>query len=132
MAEHQWAAKRARGVPASLIRKMFDLAQDVPGAISLAVGEPDFPTPSHIIEAGQRALDEGWTRYSPNAGYRELREAIAEKLRKVNGLQVDPATQIFVTVGAMEALMLTFLVALDPAELARTLAPTRVDVALDA
>ena len=116
MTDNQWAAKRARGVPASLIRKMFDLAQDVPGAISLAVGEPDFPTPAHIVEAGQRALDEGWTRYSPNAGYRELREAIAEKLRKVNGIQVDPATQIFVTVGAMEALMLTFLVALDPGD----------------
>jgi aspartate/methionine/tyrosine aminotransferase len=95
---------------------MFDLAQDVPGAISLAVGEPDFPTPAHIVEAGQRALDEGWTRYSPNAGYRELRQAIAHKLRAVNGLDVDPETQVFVTVGAMEALMLTFLVALDPGD----------------
>ncbi len=107
------AGARARGVPPSLIRHMFDLAQDVPGAISLAVGEPDFPTPPHIVEAGQAALRDGWTRYSPNAGYRELREAIAEKLRKVNGLEVDPGTQVFVTVGAMEALMLTFLTALD-------------------
>lgn len=111
-----WTGARARGVPASLIRHMYDLAQDVPGAISLAVGEPDFPTPPHIVEAGQRALRDGWTRYSPNAGYRELREAIAEKLRKVNGLEVDPATRVFVTVGAMEALMLTFLTALDPGD----------------
>ncbi len=107
---------RARGVPVSLIRHMYDMAQDVPGAISLAVGEPDFPTPAHIVEAGQRALRDGWTRYSPNAGYRELREAIAEKLRKVNGVEADPATQVFVTVGAMEALMLTFLTALDPGD----------------
>ncbi len=110
------AGARARGVPPSLIRHMFDLAQDVPGAISLAVGEPDFPTPPHIVEAGQAALREGWTRYSPNAGYRELREAIARKLRTVNGLDVDPETQVFVTVGAMEALMLTFLVGIDPGE----------------
>src|SRR5581483_8125145 len=96
-AASDWTGRRARGVPPSLIRKMFDLAQDVPGAISLAVGEPDFPTPAHIVAA-------------------ELREAIADKLRKVNGLAVDPATQIFVTVGAMEALMLTFLVALDPGD----------------
>jgi aspartate/methionine/tyrosine aminotransferase len=95
---------------------MYDSAQDVPGAISLAVGEPDFPTPPHIVEAGQAALREGYTRYSPNAGYRELRDAIAQKLRKVNGVEVDPATQVFVTVGAMQALMLTFLVGIDPGD----------------
>jgi aminotransferase len=109
------AGARARAVPASLIRRMFDLAQGVPGAISLAVGEPDFPTPPHIVEAGQAALRDGWTRYSPNAGYRELREAITRKLGAVNGLAVDP-DRVFVTVGAMEALMLTFLTALDPGD----------------
>ena len=109
-----WVGARAGSVPASLIRRMFDLAQGVPGAISLAVGEPDFPTPPHIVEAGRAALRDGYTRYSPNAGYRELREAIAEKLRKVNGLEVDPVREVFVTVGAMEALMLTLLVSVDP------------------
>ncbi|HSE94659.1 MAG TPA: pyridoxal phosphate-dependent aminotransferase [Methylomirabilota bacterium] len=107
---------RAGGVPGSLIRHMYDLGQATPGAISLAVGEPDFPTPAHIVEAGRQALLDGFTRYSPNAGYLWLREAIAEKLRKDNGLDVDPASQVFVTVGAMEALMLTFLVALDPGD----------------
>jgi aminotransferase len=111
----EWAGRRARGVPPSLIRRMFDLAQDVPDAISLAVGEPDFPTPPHIVQAGQAALAAGFTRYSPNAGYRDLRESIAEKLRKVNGLSVD-AGDVFVTVGAMEALMLTFLVGIDPGD----------------
>jgi aminotransferase len=109
------AGHRARGVPPSLIRRMFDRIPDVPGAISLAVGEPDFPTPPHIVEAGCAALRDGFTRYSPNAGYRELREAIAAKLRKVNGLDVD-ADEVFVTVGAMQALMLTFLVGLDPGD----------------
>jgi len=107
---------RARGVPPSLIRWIYDLAQDVPRAVSLAVGEPDFPTPAHIVEAGQAALRDGFTRYSPNPGYLDLREAIAEKRRRVSGVLVDPATEVFVTVGAMEALMLTFMVALDPGD----------------
>lgn len=107
---------RARRVPSSLIRHMYDLGQATPGAISLAVGEPDFPTPAHIVEAGRQALLDGFTRYSPNAGYLWLREAIAEKLRKSNGLEVDPASQVFVTVGAMEALMLTFMVGIDPGD----------------
>jgi aminotransferase len=107
---------RAHRVPASLIRHMYDLGQATPGAISLAVGEPDFPTPAHIVEAGRQALVDGFTRYSPNAGYLWLREAIAAKLGRDNGLDVDPATEVFVTVGAMEALMLTFMVALDPGD----------------
>jgi aspartate/methionine/tyrosine aminotransferase len=111
-----FVGRRAGRVPVSLIRHMYDLGQATPGAISLAVGEPDFPTPAHIVEAGRQALLDGFTRYSPNAGYLWLREAIAEKLRKDNGLDVDPASEVFVTVGAMEALMLTFLVALDPGD----------------
>src|SRR5581483_10623470 len=107
-------SERARAVPASLIRHMFDLAPRVPGAISLAVGEPGFPTPPHIVEAACAALRDGYTKYSPNAGYLDLREAIAEKVERVNGYRVDPATEVFVTVGAMEALMLTFMVGIDP------------------
>ena len=45
--------------------------------IHLEIGEPDFPTPRHIVEAGKRALDEGWTKYGPTQGFPELREAIA-------------------------------------------------------
>src|SRR5262249_26571840 len=78
------------------------------------VGGPACPHPAHLVEAGQAALRDGFTRYSPNPGYLDLREAIAEKRRRVSGVLVDPATEGFVTVGAMEALMLTFMVALDP------------------
>lgn len=111
-----WVSDRARRVPPSLIRRMFEAAHRVPGAISLAVGEPGFPTPPHIVEAGRQALLDGFTKYSPNAGYLALREAIAEKLRRDNGLDVDPATEVFVTVGAMNALMLTFMVGIDPGD----------------
>jgi aminotransferase len=107
---------RARAVPASLIRRMFDLTPQVPGAISLAVGEPGFPTPPHIVEAACQALHDGFTKYSPNEGYLDLREAIAEKLQRVNGYWADPASEVFVTVGAMEALALTFMVGIDPGD----------------
>lgn len=107
---------RARAVPASLIRRMFDLTPQVPGAISLAVGEPGFPTPPHIVEAACQALHDGFTKYSPNEGYLDLREAIAEKVHRVNGYRADPASEVFVTVGAMEALALTFMVGIDPGD----------------
>ena len=107
---------RARAVPVSPIRRMFDLTPHVPGAVSLAVGEPGFPTPPHIVEAAAQALRDGFTKYSPNPGYLDLREAIAEKTERVNGYRVDPATEVFVTVGAMQALALTFMVGLDPGD----------------
>ena len=95
---------RARAVPVSLIRRMFDLTPRVPGAVSLAVGEPGFPTPPHIVEAATKALRDGYTKYSPNPGYLDLREAIAERTERVHGYRVDPAREVFVTVGAMQAL----------------------------
>ena len=107
---------RARAVPPSLIRRMFDMTPRVPGAISLAVGEPGFATPPHIVEAACQALRDGFTKYSPNEGYLDLREAIAEKIEHIDGYRVDPASEVFVTVGAMEALLLTFLVGIDPGD----------------
>jgi aspartate/methionine/tyrosine aminotransferase len=107
---------RARAVPVSPIRRMFDLTPQVPGAISLAVGEPGFPTPPHIVEAACQALRDGYTKYSPNPGYLDLREAIAERMERVHGYQVDPVSEVFVTVGAMQALALTFMVGIDPGD----------------
>ncbi len=96
----------------SEIRKLFDLAQGVEGLISLGIGEPDFDTPEHIKEYAKEALDRGMTHYGPNAGLMMLREAIAEKLRKQNGIDADPKTQIMVTVGANQGFLMglaTFL-----------------------
>jgi len=107
---------RARAVPVSLIRRMFELTPNVPGAVSLAVGEPGFATPPHIVEAASAALRDGFTKYSPNPGYLDLREAIADKIERVNGYRVDPAGEVFVTVGAMQALALTFMVGIDPGD----------------
>ena len=95
-------------VSVSGIRKLFDLAQGIEGVISLGIGEPDFDTPEHIKEYAKEALDKGLTHYGPNAGIRELREAIAEKLKKDNGIEVDPKSQIMITVGGNPGFLMGF------------------------
>jgi len=103
---------RLERVNPSEIRKLFDLAQGVEGLISLGIGEPDFDTPEHIKEYAKEALDKGLTHYSPNVGILELREAIAEKLKRDNNIDADPKTQIMITVGANQIILMglaTFL-----------------------
>ena len=58
--------------------------------ISFSIGEPDFPTPAHIVEAAKKALDEGFTKYTGSAGIPELRQAIAEKTSRENGIAAKP------------------------------------------
>ena len=106
-------ARRAEHVAWSGIRKMFERALADPSLINLSVGEPDFPTPPHIVAAAKRALDEGYTRYSPGLGYPTLREAIAAKMARDNGLTVDPAREVIVTAGAMEGILLALLATID-------------------
>jgi aminotransferase len=93
------------GIKASEIRRMFDLAAKRKDSISLGIGEPDFPTPSGMKEAAKNALDSDATHYAPNAGIRELREAIAEKSRRENGIDCT-ADNVLVTVGATEGIFL--------------------------
>src|SRR5262252_551175 len=57
--------------------------------VHLEIGEPDFPTPPHIVEAAKRALDEGWTHYGPTPGLPDLREAIAKHISETRGIRVD-------------------------------------------
>ena len=103
---------RLEMVNPSEIRKLFDLAQGIEGIISLGIGEPDFDTPEHIKEYAKEALDKGLTHYSPNAGILELREAVAEKFKKHNRIDADPKTQIMITVGTNQQILMglaTFL-----------------------
>src|ERR1700730_14944836 len=67
-------------------------ALEKPGksVIHLEIGEPDFPTPKHVVEAGKRALDEGWTKYGPTQGLPELRESIAAYISRTRGVKVGP------------------------------------------
>src|SRR5919107_4780774 len=76
--------------------------------IHLEIGEPDFDTPAHIVEAGCRALREGQTHYTPAAGITELREAIAADVSRSRGITVDPA-QVVVTPGGKPIMFFAIL-----------------------
>ena len=84
--------------------------------ISLSAGEPDFVTPEHIRAYAKQALDEGYTFYPDSAGLLELREAIADKLKRENNIDADPASEIVVTVGAKEAIFATIMATLSPGD----------------
>ncbi len=109
-------AKRTHAVEWSGIRVMFALADEIPGVVNLGIGQPDFDTPVHIREAAKEALDQGYTRYPPAKGFADLRQAIAEKLKAKNGIDADPAKEIFVAVGAMQVIFNTMLHMVDPGE----------------
>jgi aspartate/methionine/tyrosine aminotransferase len=80
--------------------------------IHLEIGEPDFPTPRHIIEAAKQALDEGWTHYGPTQGLPELREAIAETVSHTRGIAVS-AARVCVTPGAKPIIFFPMLALLE-------------------
>ena len=97
-------APAAQAMRPSGIRKFFDLAAEMPECISLGVGEPDFKTPWAVREAGIESLEHGRTRYTSNAGLKELRAEIARSLDRRMGLKYDPAKEVLVTVGGSEAI----------------------------
>ena len=97
-------APAAAAMRPSGIRKFFDLAAEMPECISLGVGEPDFKTPWAVREAGIESLEHGRTRYTSNAGLKELRAEIARCLDRRMGLKYDPAKEVLVTVGGSEAI----------------------------
>ena len=94
------AAKQMRP---SGIRKFFALAADMPHCISLGVGEPDFKTPWSVRDAGIRSLEQGRTKYTANAGLKELRAEVCNYLARRFELRYEPQN-ILVTVGGSEAI----------------------------
>jgi aspartate/methionine/tyrosine aminotransferase len=104
-----YVTERSRAVEWSGIRVMFALADEIPGVVNLGIGQPDFDTPAFIREAAKQALDEGYTRYPPAKGFADLRQAIAEKLKKENNIIADADSEIFVAVGAMQVIFNTIL-----------------------
>jgi aspartate/methionine/tyrosine aminotransferase len=109
-------SKRSHQVQWSGIRVMFALADEIPGVINLGIGQPDFDTPDFIREAAKKALDEGYTRYPPAAGFKDLREAIARKLKRENHIIADPHSEIFISVGAMQGVFNSALNLVNPEE----------------
>lgn len=98
------------------VRRMFELAKNYNDSINLTLGEPGFTTPAHMIDAAIESLKAGATKYTPNAGIKPLRDAIAYKLWKENGIQCDPDKNLIVTAGATQALMLAMVTLVDPGD----------------
>src|SRR5512140_3001146 len=109
-------SRRVAGLRPSGIRKFFDIAATMKDVISLGIGEPDFTTPKPILDAGLRSLQAGETHYTSNHGKFQLRRAIAANLKRLYGVQYDPAEEMVVTVGVSEALYLTMTAILDPGD----------------
>ena len=95
-----------RSLKPSGIRRFFDILENMhdPSAISLGIGEPDFVTPWHIREAGIYSLEQGFTKYTGNAGLKALRAETSNYLKRRFDLSYDPDGEIFITVGGSEAI----------------------------
>ena len=100
-------ADRVSRIQGSLTLAMTSRAAELRAAgqdvINMSVGEPDFPTPAHIIAAGKRAMDEGYTRYTQAAGLPQVREAVVAKLARDNAITVEPS-EVIVSNGAKHSL----------------------------
>jgi aspartate/methionine/tyrosine aminotransferase len=109
-------AERNQFVPASEIRKIYNMILGRDDVIDLTVGIPDFDTPEHIKEAAKQAIDDGFTKYTHNAGFIEVREVFAKKLKRDNDIDADPVSEIMATAGGMGALVLANLVLVEPGD----------------
>ena len=119
-------SRRVKQVPASGIRPFFDLIASMEGVISLGVGEPDYPTPWRIREAGIYALEKGYTMYTSNAGLPELREELAAYLAKRYSLEYRPEGELLITSGVSEGLDLALRAILNPGDEVISPEPTYV------
>ncbi|MFW9333795.1 aminotransferase A [Paenibacillus polymyxa] len=107
---------QVKNIQISGIRKIANKVAALPGTLSLTIGQPDFPTPAHIMEAAHRAIDEGRTTYTPNPGLPELREAAAAFVDRKYGLNYRGQDEVIVTNGASEALDITLRTILSPGD----------------
>lgn len=98
---------KVRDIQISGIRKISNLVSTYKDALTLTIGQPDFPTPQHIMDAGKAAIDAHKTTYTPNPGMLELRQAAAAFVSGKYGLSYRPETEVIVTAGASQALDIT-------------------------
>lgn len=110
-----YLSKVVKEMPDSGIKDFFDIANTMEGALSLGVGEPDFPTPEHVREAAIASIKRGETKYTDNRGTVELRAAAAEYLEKF-GLHYDRENEILITMGASEGIDLALRALVDPGD----------------
>jgi hypothetical protein len=110
-------------VPYTQIRELGELAMSMDGVLRLYFGESNLPTPRFIVDAAARALADGYTFYSENAGLPALRDAIAAQYRRLHGVELDPGREIVVTASGVQALHLAIRSVVDPGDEAVILSP---------
>jgi aspartate aminotransferase len=116
-------APSARDVRYSRIRELAEIAMGMEGVLRLYFGESNLPTPAFIKEAATRAMNDGFTFYTENAGMPSLRRALADYYQRMHGVSRDPATEIVVTTSGVQALNVTIRCTLDPGDEAIVLTP---------
>jgi len=109
-------SQNAQRIPRSGIREMFEIARNYKDVVNLGIGETGFETPANIVEAGVKALRNGYTKYTSNAGILELRKVITNKLIEENNFRSIDKDNIIVTAGATEAIMLALLSIIVPGD----------------
>lgn len=100
--------KRVKEIEISGIRKFFNLVADVKDMVQLTIGQPDFPTPDHVKEAGKKAIDNNFTTYTHNAGFLQLRQAAANFYQQKYSVDYSAEHETIITAGASEAIDITF------------------------
>jgi aminotransferase len=111
-----FVSARVNAVPPSGIRKFFDIVATMKDVISVGMGEPDVVTPTPIVAAGIRSLEEGHTSYTSNSGILELRQGLSDQLAKLYGVRYSAEDELLVTVGVSEALLLALMAVLQPGD----------------
>src|SRR5262245_33388598 len=116
-------ATSVEAVPRSRIRELAEIAMSMDGVLRLYFGESNLPTPEYIKQAAIRAMQDGCTFYTENAGLPSTRRAIAAHYRALHGVELDPASEIVVTASGVQALNLGIRCTLDPGDHALVLTP---------
>jgi aspartate/methionine/tyrosine aminotransferase len=113
----------AMAIPHSRIRELAEIAMGMPGVLKLYFGESSIPTPDYIKRAAQKAMADGYTFYTENAGLPSLRTSLARYYQERHQVELDPARQIVVTASGVQALNLSIRCVLDPGDEALILTP---------
>jgi len=116
-------AASALAVPHSRIRELSDVAMSMDGVLKLYFGESNMPTPEFIKRAAQKAMADGFTFYTENAGLPSLRKALARYYQELHGVELDPAGELVITASGVQALHLAVRCVLDPGDEALVLTP---------
>lgn len=109
-------SKIADSIKPSGIRKFFDIVSEMPDAISLGVGEPDFETPWHVVDEGIYSLERGKTFYTSNSGLKELRQEICKWYGRKYNVRYEPESESIITVGGSEGIDLALRALLNPGD----------------